>query len=244
MNPKTQLPVLTFMLLTTLSLTACVTQGTYDKLLDEHNALREQSKNLAQRYAIEQGKGSNKARESERLKHALADTTDELSATSEQLAAIKARTEKEKKIYSSLVKELSSELDSQKITIEKMKNGINVNLKEDILFASGSASIRPSGEEVLKKVSAQLRTVPYQIIVSGFTDNVPIKGKLAKRYPSNWDLAAARATNVVRLLESNQVPGDNLTAASFGKNQPISSNDSAEGRKKNRRIEIRLRPRS
>ena len=79
-------------------------------------------------------------------------------------------------------------------------------------------------------------------IVGGFTDNVPISKRLAEQFPSNWDLAAARATNVVRKLEDSGVPKGRMVVVSFGENQPVASNDTAEGRSKNRRIEIRLRP--
>jgi chemotaxis protein MotB len=145
-------------------------------------------------------------------------------------------------MFAKLKKELSSELDSQKLTLRQMKTGISVDLPEDILFPSGSAVLRDSGREVLAKVSEQLVGTNYEIVVSGFTDNIPISGKLAQRFPTNWDLAAARATNVVRLLEENKVPSAKLIAASYGENKPVSDNTSEEGRKKNRRIEIHLRP--
>ncbi len=225
-----------------ITLSGCVTQGSYDNLLKDHNALIEQNSKLAKTYAEEKGIGRDKAEESERLKQVLDNTSQELSATSQQLQEIQSKADEDKALYAKLVQELSGELDTNKITIEKLKNGINVNLTENILFNSGSARIRKSGQEVLGKVGKQLETVPYQIIVSGFTDNLPIKGKLAKRFPTNWDLAAARATNVVRILEQNNVPSEKLIAASYGENQAIASNDTAEGREQNRRIEIRLRP--
>lgn len=220
----------------------CVTQGSYDELMKERNALIDQNSKLAKNYAEEKGIGRQKSEESERLKQVLDNTSQELSASNEELSSIQSKADEDKALYAKLVKELSGELDSNKITINKLKNGINVSLTEDILFASGSARIRKTGQDVLGKVGKQLEKVPYQIIVSGFTDNIPIKGKLAKRFPSNWDLAAARATSVVRLLEKNNVPSEKLIAASFGENQSVASNDTAEGREKNRRIEIRLRP--
>ena len=76
----------------------------------------------------------------------------------------------------------------------------------------------------------------------GFTDNVPIRGNLAKRYPTNWELAGARAASVVRLLESTGIDSTKLIASSYGDNFPVASNDTEEGRAQNRRIEIRLRP--
>jgi chemotaxis protein MotB len=204
-----------------VALASCVSSGKYDKLAKEHDALLDQNKALTENIAQEK---------------------DKLSMTSEQLAAIKSKTEEKEALFAKLKKELSSELASQKITLREMKTGINVNLPEDILFASGSVKIRESGQHILSKVSEQLSNTNYQVIVTGYTDNVPISSGLAKRFPSNWDLAAARATNVVRLLEENKVPSDKLIAASFGENKPISSNDTEDGRKQNRRIEIHLRP--
>lgn len=123
-----------------------------------------------------------------------------------------------------------------------MQSGVNVNLPEGILFDSGSSEVKKTGEIVLHKVAKELWDVPYQTIVGGFTDNVPISQRLVEKFPSNWDLAAARATNVVRMLEESGVPKERLVAVSFGENQPVASNDSTEGRAQNRRIEIRLRP--
>jgi len=210
----------------------CVSKGKYNELAKERDTLHSQSTALKEDLEAERT----------RLNQELAETSTRLSATSEELEQMKAKAREQEEVYTNLVKELSTELDSKKITIRQMKTGIDVNMPEDILFASGSARVSESGREVLAKVGKQLEEVPYQILVSGFTDNVPIAGQLAQRYPSNWDLAAARATNVLRLLEENNVPSDKLVAVSYGETQPIASNDDEEGRKQNRRIEIRLRP--
>jgi chemotaxis protein MotB len=137
---------------------------------------------------------------------------------------------------------MAAELSSKQITIQQMQSGVSVNLPEAILFDSGSAVVKQTGEAVLNKVGKELVDVPYQTIVGGFSDNVPISARLADKFPSNWDLAAARATSVVRILESAGVPKARMVAVSLGENQPIASNDTAEGRAQNRRIEIRLRP--
>ena len=95
---------------------------------------------------------------------------------------------------------------------------------------------------VLIRVAGQLKDVPYQIIVSGHTDNVAIGPNLAKRFPTNWELAGARSARVVRLFEESEIDGVRLLAVSRGETMPVASNDTPEGQKKNRRIEIRLRP--
>lgn len=218
-----------------LALGGCVSQGKYDDLAKERDALAEQKQALAaQKQALDEQKQA--------LEQSVSEERNRLSSTNEELESIKAKAAEREAMFAKLKKELSSELDSQKLTLRQLKTGISVDLPEDILFASGSAILRDSGREVLAKVSEQLKDANYQIVVSGFTDNVPISGKLAQRFPTNWDLAAARATNVVRLLEENKVPGSKLVAASYGENSPVANNRSAEGRKKNRRIEIHLRP--
>lgn len=169
-------------------------------------------------------------------------TEQKLAESNQQLQATTAYMEKTNNIYNDLVGKLKTEVKANQIKISEMKDGINVNLSQEILFPSGSAILSPEGVDVIKKVSGSLKDIPHQIIVAGFTDNVPIKGDLAKIYPSNWELAGARAASVVRLLESEGVDSDKLTAVSYGENKPVASNDNWETRKKNRRIEIRLRP--
>ncbi len=178
---------------------------------------------------------SDTSAELEAKQAALADTTKKLQATAEYM-------QKTDKLYDDLVKELSSELDAKSIKIKEMKDGVNVNLAEDILFPSGSATLNESGQKVIKKVSGKLKDIPHQVIVAGFTDNIPIRGSLTKIFPTNWELAGARAASVVRLLEEQGIDNKKLTAVSFGENQPVASNDTADGRSQNRRIEIRLRP--
>lgn len=145
-------------------------------------------------------------------------------------------------LYEKLVSDLEVELAAEQVTIQQMQSGITVHLCEAVLFPSGSAELTESGGRVLLKVAEDLRDVPLQTIVAGFTDNVPVGGKLAEHYTTNWELAGARATRVVRLLEEGGVAGERLLAISFGENQPVVSNDTPEGRARNRRIEIRLRP--
>ncbi len=120
--------------------------------------------------------------------------------------------------------------------------GFQKNLPSEVVFASGSAQLSSEGADVLQKIAKELKGLPYQTLVAGVTDDRPIGGKLKERYPGNWELAGARAAAVVRLLEDNGVPAKQLIALSFGENSPVASNDTAEGRAKNRRIEIRLRP--
>lgn len=179
-------------------------------------------------------------------KAALEGHVKEMEATAQQLAAglEQERKAKEdvKSTYDSLLGSLKGELSSGKIEIQQMRDGISVNLAQDILFHSGSADLDKAGRELLLKVSDQLKTSPFQILVTGHTDNLKIGAGLASRYPTNWELGGARAARIVRLFEEAGIPKERLAAVSFADSRPREPNDTPAGRAKNRRIEIRLRP--
>ena len=124
----------------------------------------------------------------------------------------------------------------------KVKNGkVYVSMSDKLLFKSGSASVETKGQDALQKLAEVLnKNMDIDILIEGHTDNVPIK---TSHYADNWDLSVARATNIVRLLiEKHDVLAKRLTASGRGDNFPVASNDSAEGRAKNRRTEIILSP--
>ena len=216
-------------------ISGCVSQSKHEAVVKERDQLAKQNRALQTNMKLTRN-------EKEALKQNLDTTTQALALTSDQLQDTKVKAMTSTVLYDKLVKQLSSELSGQQITIEQMEKGVNVNLPEAILFESGSSDVKKTGEIVLHKVAKELWDVPYQTIVGGFTDNVPISSRLKPKFPSNWDLAAARATNVVRMLEDSGVPKERLVVVSFGENQPVASNENPEGRALNRRIEIRIRP--
>lgn len=144
--------------------------------------------------------------------------------------------------YDELVNDLESEVSSGQIEIQRLRDGLRLNVSDEVLFASGSAELDERGRKVLVKVAAQLTQLEDTILVRGHTDDRKIGGALAQRYPTNWELAAARAARVVRLLEEKGVKPARLAAVSLGPNDPVAPNDSAENRARNRRIEILLVP--
>ena len=147
------------------------------------------------------------------------------------------------KTYEGLLNEMKEEIDHGQIVITELKGKLTVDVVDKILFDSGRAEIKPEGLAVLKRVVDILITVTDKTIrVEGHTDNVPIKGALAKRYPTNWELSAARALTVTRYLEKEGLDPALLSAAAFGEYQPVADNETAEGRAKNRRIAIILLP--
>jgi chemotaxis protein MotB len=235
----------------------CVTKGTYDEVAGERDRLTIVRRDLENR--VEQLEAANQSLTAERL--ALIDESEDLRISSDRnerevtrlaraksqltenlqerealLAARNAEIEKMRSSYDGLISDLEDEVASGQIQIERLLSGLKLNLSEEILFPSGSASLNASGQAVLRKVGRRLLELPHSIAVEGHTDNVPV----ARRYPSNWELAAARASSVVRLLVDLGVEPDRLKVVSRGEFMPVASNDIAEGRAKNRRIEIQL----
>jgi len=144
--------------------------------------------------------------------------------------------------YTTLMADLEAEVSSGQIEIEQLREGIRVSVSDDIIFASGSAELDPVGRQVLEKVSHELLSLEYSIEVQGHTDDRGLKSTLVDRFPSNWELAAARASRVVRLMQEKGIPGERLRVVSLASYEPLVPNDSSENRARNRRIEIRLKP--
>lgn len=147
-----------------------------------------------------------------------------------------------KATYETLLSRMESELKSGKIEIEQMRDGISVNLAQDILFSSGSAELDQGGSELLLKVAEELKPSPFEVLVNGHTDSQRIGPTLMKRYPTNWELGAARSARIVRLFEEAGIAKERMSAVSHADGRPRESNETEEGRARNRRIEIRLRP--
>jgi len=179
-------------------------------------------------------------------------TVDELTGTNRELtqqleAERQARTTQVSEIkgtYDELVALLESEIKRGEVTISELEGKLTVNMVEQVLFDSGESEVKPKGLKVLRQVGEILQGVAdKQIRVEGHTDNVPISPRLRSLYPSNWELSAARALNVVHFLEDAVgIPPERLFAAAFGEHQPVASNQTGEGRARNRRIQIVLVP--
>lgn len=179
------------------------------------------------------------------LRHRIMELEGDRQMLEEGIALLKKTKEeavqKVSRTYENLLGQMKEEIAQGQITITELKGRLTVDVVEKILFDSGRAEIKPEGLAVLKRVVEILKTVDDKVIrVEGHTDNVPISGSLAKRYPTNWELAAARAINVTRYLEKEGIDPALLSAASFGEHQPIADNETPEGRAKNRRIAIIL----
>lgn len=159
----------------------------------------------------------------------------------QQRATLLAARKQHQEQYDALVKDLSKEVEKGQLQVRQYKDMLTVDLAEQIFFDSGQTTLKPGGKEVLKKVGEALKGYQDKIIrVVGYTDNVPVAKSLQGRYPTNWELSVARATTVVRFLQDIGVPPQRMVASGRGEYDPVASNDTPEGRQKNRRIEITL----
>jgi chemotaxis protein MotB len=131
------------------------------------------------------------------------------------------------------------------VDIEQTEDRVTVIMKNEILFASGSASLSDTGEQLLMDLASSLGdSSGYDVIVEGHTDDVPISGALAEIYPTNWELSSKRALNVVHTLSSAGISPYRLQARAFGPFKPRTANDSKINRMANRRIELIIKPRA
>lgn len=250
---------------------ACVTQKTFDALQADRDALDatlgEKNKALADRDAtvkrrdariveLEQAleESKDKAKELgarvDRLVAELAALTrdkSKLQGSVEQMTAALAdlerrRAEAEARVqeFRSLLARFRSLIDAGKLKVRIVDGRMVVVLATDVLFASGSASLSKDGKAAIVEVAGVLASIPKRTFqVEGHTDSVPIS---SAQFPSNWELAAARAITVTRTMVDAGLPGERVSAAGFAEFKPVAPNDTQEGKAQNRRIEITIVP--
>ena len=197
-----------------VALAGCVSQDEYDKAVAENESLKH---------------------EQMRISEANLFLSAELVAADEEVMQLALARER-------LADDVQRWAALGAVEMELLRNGLHIILPNDVLFGTGVAELKPDGRKLVGELSKELHAVPYQIVVIGHTDDVPIGPRLVSRYPSNWELAGARASSVVRAMVDEGIPPAQLVAISTGDTQPIASNDTPEGRTRNRRIEVRVRP--
>jgi chemotaxis protein MotB len=241
----------------------CVSKSEYMKTVDAANALEVDNTRLKNELAAAGKRHDQLTADRAELERLLTARSGELGKSitdlrqrvnalesdnarlAQELAdAQKAREEKVKELsstYEQLVDKMKGEIAKGQVTISELKGKLTVNMVDAILFDSGKAEIKPEGLVVLGKVIEILKSVDDKAIrIEGHTDTMPITGSLAQRYPTNWELSAARAINVARYLQKQAIDPALLSAAGFGEFKPVADNMTPEGRAKNRRIEIVL----
>ncbi len=139
--------------------------------------------------------------------------------------------------------QLETEIQADQVKIKQLQDRLRVTVLDELLFPEGGWQVSERGKAVLDKMVPALRgATDHRIEVEGYTDNVPIGRHLKHRFPSNWELSTARATEVVKYLQRQGIDPARMTAAGRGEYDPVASNETPEGRQQNRRTEIDLVP--
>ena len=166
----------------------------------------------------------------------------ELSAELDRLKAQKeAEAQQLRDAQTLLQQRLKKEISDKQVKLEMAERGLVLTFVDEVLFDSGKAKLRSEAEETLAKVASVIeeKVADRDIGIEGHTDNQPIK---VSGWKSNWELSSARAISVLHLLEEKGVNPRQMVAAGYGEYQPVTPNDTLEGRQQNRRVEIVILP--
>jgi chemotaxis protein MotB len=169
-----------------------------------------------------------------------ANTTKVLASLAEQNANLEAQKSLERKSLIGVEKKIQDAAKQQglagNLSLRLEERGLVVTVVTDqVLFDAGSAALKPQGESILHLVEDALNAVDNPILIEGHTDSTPIA---SAQYPSNWELSGGRAASVARYFEGLGMDAKRLRPEGLGEQFPIASNATAEGRAKNRRVEI------
>ena len=214
-------------------LTGCVSTSTFDEKQAELAACQKQAKSDLD---------ACKSARSE-IDTKLTVANQELSVYRQAAEARQSKLDALQNQEKQLRERLSKELTDKNVEIEQLRGQLSVRMLDKIVFKSGSADILPQGTEVLDKLADAIKDSTDTIRVEGHTDDTPISDKLKVKYPSNWELSAARASAVARYFETKHfINPKRLESLGFSMYHPIAPNDSDENKQRNRRVEIVLKP--
>lgn len=235
---RTGLHIASAVFATAFMVGGCVSKGEYEKLEAEKN--QEIATLQKQRGGLQEQLQSLQSQRSA-LVLQQADLRMQVDALEQQKAQLLTASQQTLSQYDSLVRNLTEEVKKGELQVRQYKDMLTVDVAEQLFFDSGRANLKDTGKAVLKKVGEALKGYDDKVVrIVGHTDNVPITKSLQKVFPSNWELSVARATTVVRYLQEVGIPPERMIASGRAEYQPIAENESPEGRKKNRRIEITL----
>jgi chemotaxis protein MotB len=175
------------------------------------------------------------------LKEPLAVVASELPQLSDEDLRQHQKLEQDKSQIKSIANELEQRLapfvDQGKVRVSLSNWGISVEINASILFAAAETKLNPDSFEILHSIAQIMKDQPQSIHVAGYTDNKVINNPY---YPSNWELSAARASSVVRLLIDAGIDSKRLAALGYADNQPIATNATTDGRMRNRRVQLSI----
>ncbi len=249
-------------------LSACVSKQTYVKATQQAEQARRQQQETAQQLVSMQRQlqttegilqETEVARDDLTAKYAglqsrydllenqhreLAAQLDHISTQTAMLQTDLVERESILSVQQKIEQRLREQIEAQEIKIEEIEGKLKMTLVDTILFATGRAELNAKGQKTLRQVAASLRESPEQsILVEGHTDNVPIGPAVRQRFATNWELSAARATAVVRFLQTpGGVAPHRLSACGYSAYRPVAANVTDGGRRQNRRIELVLIP--
>ena len=143
--------------------------------------------------------------------------------------------EKMRQMAKEIKEALSPVVRQGKVNVTEGLKGITVEINASVLFPLGEAQLQPAAVKALRAVAEVVAPAEFPITVEGHTDPTPIA---TLQFPSNWELSGARASSVVRLFVDTGVAPQRLTASGYGEQRPVASNDTPEGRARNRRVTI------
>ena len=181
------------------------------------------------------------ATENERLKTLKQELENRSQRVAELENVIASKDAEMNKLKDAISKALTN-FEGKGLTVEQRNGKVYISMENKLLFESGSWYVGTQGKQAVKQLGSVLAENPeISVLIEGHTDNVPYNGNA--QLSGNWDLSAKRATSIVNILRENAaINPENLTAAGRGEYAPIATNDTAQGRAKNRRIEVILTP--
>lgn len=218
----------------------CVSSSKHHKVVND----------LESQLSEERAESANKSRNIEELqaqlmgqskdKGKLQSSLDEMKKAMAEMNERQAEQKKRLQEFADLTRRFKKLTDSGTLSVKIVDGKMVVSLGSDVLFPAGSARLSKEGLQAIKEVTQQLNSIPgkrYQ--VEGHTDNVPIS---TATFPSNWELASARAISVVQTMVENGMQNNRVSAASYADTSPVASNGSQEGKAANRRVAIVVVP--
>ncbi len=141
-----------------------------------------------------------------------------------------------KKLYEEMNEYIKENNLGASITLRLDERGLLVRFMDNVLFESGKADLTPQAREIINKVAEVIRQNDKNVRIEGHTDNIPIN---TSKFPSNWELSTTRAVNVVKyLIEENGIEAKRLSASGYSDQHPVDDNNTPEGRRNNRRVDM------
>lgn len=232
----TWLPRIAMVLALSVGVMGCVSSGRFNELDSAHTELQRELADARVQIGSLEGSLDSASSRGIELEGTLSEKERALAELRERERQAELRIAQ----FQELTEKFRSLVDAGKLTVSVVDGRMVVQMQTDVLFASGSARLSKEGRAAIEEVSGLLSSLAdrrYQI--EGHTDNVPIH---TAAFPSNWELAAARAISVVALMSDKGMEPRRVSAVSYGETTPIASNDTPENKALNRRIEIVVVP--